>query len=272
MASINVPALNYNPVGPNSSKFAAQLSLVGNNVYTINLQNSILRDDKPVQMNYCCIDNLLKGDVVTIQLGNYSFSVPGFVRETFELPSQLTNMLVTVPTGPITVTISETRLAADQSNSLLSQQTAFSQSDPTCLALVDQTFLAVSPAYEAAINIAFSLLANKFYYAEFNLFFSVAGSVGSHALHQFTFPAGMTMMCQGLAVNGAGTMFQQQLSASAQIWDLNGVAGGNNFVVKHSIEIVTGVNPGTLQLLSTQLANNLITLKAGSSGFIKLLS
>lgn len=124
MAAINIPSLIYQPVGPNSTKWAAQVALTADNVYTVNLQNAQGRDDLPIHLHFATIDNVGNATVVPVRLGTYSFSVPPFTRETFELPEGLTNLGLTISTGNVTLTVSEDRLASDQTNSLAVQQTA----------------------------------------------------------------------------------------------------------------------------------------------------
>lgn len=126
MAIVNVSSIIYEPVGPKQSRWAAQIECPANNTYVINLQNNVSRNDDAIDLHFACVDNVGNSAGVGIQLGTYSFTVPPFTRETFELPEDLSNLQMTVNTGTVTLTVSQDRLASDQTNSLAVQQTAAS--------------------------------------------------------------------------------------------------------------------------------------------------
>ncbi len=124
MTAVNVSSLQYFPVGPKGSEWAAQFSCASGDTTTINLRNNQSVSDRAVNLRFAVVDNIGNSGLVSIVMGNLTFSVPPFTRETYALPEELTTMQITPGSGAVTVTVSESRLVSDQTNSLAVQQTA----------------------------------------------------------------------------------------------------------------------------------------------------
>ncbi len=122
--TVSVSSLQYVPVGPKGREWAAQIQCAQGQTTLINLRNAVQINDRAVNLQYAVVDNIGNAGLVTVQLGNISFSVPPFTRETYSLPEELTNLQITPATGSVTVTVSEGKLVSDQTNSLAVQQTA----------------------------------------------------------------------------------------------------------------------------------------------------
>lgn len=122
--TVNLSSLQYFPVGPKGREWAAQFSCASGDTTLVNLQNNQSISDRAVNLKFAVIDNIGNSGLVSIVMGNLTFSVPPFTRETYALPEDLTNMQITPGSGSVTVTVSESRLVSDQTNSLAVQQTA----------------------------------------------------------------------------------------------------------------------------------------------------
>lgn len=122
----NVNNLNWRSTGKDGTKWVGLVtadSVVDNN-WEISITGNIQNSDYNISPRFLTIDNLANNGTVTIDFGSYQFSVPPFQREPFDIPDGLRRVKVTVTVGAVNCWFSEEKIAQDQSNNLLVQQTA----------------------------------------------------------------------------------------------------------------------------------------------------
>lgn len=125
-APISIPSLTYKPTSPQGDKWGAQVQLASGASYVISLQNAVADNARALNLQSVLVDCIQNSAGTTITLGNFSFVVPPYTRENFTLPANLSNLQIAVGSGGGAVlTVSEEKLASDQSNYLgIAQQAA----------------------------------------------------------------------------------------------------------------------------------------------------
>ena len=106
--------------------YVAAMALDPANTYIIGLRNAVYQaTDREPLAKFVTIDNVVNNQYVTINVGAYSFSVPPYMRDDFELPVQLDTLSISVGSaGAVNVYFSEEKLSNQVSNNLLVQSTA----------------------------------------------------------------------------------------------------------------------------------------------------
>lgn len=95
-------------------------------LWVINLKGNAANTDEAANVNpkWVLVDNIGNNGFVTVTMGSFTIQIPSFQRESIAIPSGTTNVQIQAFVGNVTVTVSEARLADNQSNNLLIQQTA----------------------------------------------------------------------------------------------------------------------------------------------------
>lgn len=125
-----ISSLTYNAIGPKSNKGIATLILdpTIDLVWQVKLLGAVQGSSENVNPKWVSVDNIAGAVGITTKLGFYAYQTPPFQRETsFVIPDGMQECTFTFELGaitPVTVYISEDKIADSMSNQLLVQQTA----------------------------------------------------------------------------------------------------------------------------------------------------